>query len=392
MTPYIIPNLIQDLVSRCKSKLTMTAGILFICVFYLLLLKPVSGQTFRYPIAELGNCRDAKECFLYCQIPQNKAPCWSYGKYKLGNVLGESTADENKIAKEHGITFPISQLGNCANVSSCKAFCEKPENHKVCMDFARSKSLGVYSEQQDLLQKAKQELGCTSYESCQSFCENPNNREKCMKLAEQNQSPELKAKKEQFIQKAKEVLGCDSYSSCKTFCENPNNREKCMNFAQQYMPAEMKQQMQERSQQSAKPAQCNSEESCRKYCQDNPNDCPGYSTSTPSQGGYSGPGGCKSEQECQAWCQQNPDKCPGYKQSQQNNPQPTYVQPTYSNPTSYPSYNYPSQSYQQPQSTPTINQSSPSSNYSPPQGDDPVSQCNKTPGCSWTGSTCQCSH
>ena len=343
---------------------------IFIFILFLFLSGQVSAQL-RYPVTELGNCRDAKECFLYCEIPQNKASCWSYGKYKLGSVLGQSTADENKIAKEHGITFPIAQLGNCTNVSACKAFCDNPNNQQVCVNFARSKGLGVYREQQDVLQKAKQELGCISYESCRSFCENPDNREKCMKFADQNQSPELKAKKEEFIQKAKEILGCDSYSSCKTFCGNPDNREKCMNFAQQYMPSEMKQHMQERGQQGGKPALCTSEESCRKYCQEHPSDCPGYSTSTSSQGGYSGPEGCKTEEECRQFCEKNLDKCPGYKQYQQNNPQPTYIQPTYNYPTTY--------------------QNSSPENYKPPQGDDPASQCSKAPGCSWTGTTCQCS-
>ncbi len=341
----------------------------FVCAFFLLALRLVHAQVLRYPIAELDNCRDAKECSLYCDIPQNRASCWSYGKYKLVNVLGESTVDENKVAKEHGITFPIVQLGNCTNVASCKTFCEKSENHQTCMDFARSKGLGQYKQQNDLLQKAKQELGCDSIESCKALCENPVNREKCMKLADQNQPPELKAKKEEFIQKAKEVLGCDSYASCKSFCENPDNREKCMKFADQHMPPEMKQQMHEGSQTNETPPPCNSEESCRKYCQENPSECPGY----------------KQSQD--------------YKHDQQNQPQPTYFQPTnYQNysPQNSPAYNYPTQTYQPPQNNPTTYQNPPPQNYQPPPqpppGDDPATQCSKAPGCSWTGSTCQCPH
>ena len=99
-----------------------------------------------YPISDLGYCRDAKECALYCEIPQNKAACWSWGKYKLeSRVLGVTTMSEEERrmmetkAKQYNITFPIADLGNCAGPQECRDFCEEPSNQTTCMAFAKKK-------------------------------------------------------------------------------------------------------------------------------------------------------------------------------------------------------------------------------------------------------------
>jgi len=348
--------------------------------FFLFSFVSVHAQALRYPIPEIGYCRDAKECYFYCEIPANKASCWSYGKYRLGEVLGESTSsNDEQIAREHGVTFPISQLGNCKNVAECKAYCEKSENHQSCIDFGRSKGLGQYKQQNDLLQKAKQELGCSSVETCRALCDSTENRDRCMKFAEKAEPPELKEKKEAMLQKAKEVLGCDSFESCRSICENPDTREKCQNFAQQYMPAEMKQHLQEQQQQIQGSLPCNSEESCKRFCDDpaHKDQCQQFKdqNGTRIEIHEDKHFTCNTEEECRQWCQQNPDKCPGFKQSQD----PQQYQQKFALPT--------------PPSDQSPSQNNPPQQYiSPSGGYNQADYCSKTPGCSWTGSTCQCSH
>src|SRR3989344_3377498 len=81
----------------------------------------------RYPISELGGCRNQQECKFYCEIPLNTPACWSYNRFVLSkNVLGETDVK---------ISFPISELGNCANASECKAYCDKQENHTTCREY-----------------------------------------------------------------------------------------------------------------------------------------------------------------------------------------------------------------------------------------------------------------
>lgn len=302
-----------------------------------------AAQNLSYPIAELGYCRDAKECYLYCEIPENKPACWSYGKYVLGaRVLGQHTeADQEARARELGITFPIAELGNCANVSECRAYCERPENRDACFEFARKKGIGppsaseineqrgallsraktelgctsfesckLYCEQNmdrcmefarkhappevrqevekshQMLEQAKRELGCTSIQSCSSYCSNPNNAERCIQFAKKHAPPEAReqmVKAEEMMQRAKQSLGCDSFSSCQAFCQNPQNSEKCARFAQEQAPPEIRQKMQKFREKAIEQAReyglpCDSVESCKTYCADNPNQCQQFST------------------------------------------------------------------------------------------------------------------
>lgn len=219
-------------------------------------LPSVSAQSrLTYPIAELGFCRDAKECYLYCEIPENKAACWSYGKYIVGNdVLGVTTmnADEKRMmeekAKRYNVTFPIADLGNCAGPQECRDFCENPANQTVCMDFARKKGFDKEMERSDgmdanrrneLLDKAKIELGCTSMESCSRICEN--DHELCKTFAKKygvyKEPPQPRDRytikeKQELMQNARLELGCTSMESCKSTCEK--NPERCMAFAKKH--------------------------------------------------------------------------------------------------------------------------------------------------------------
>src|SRR3990172_11959676 len=95
------------------------------------------------------------------------------------NVFAQENPDE--IAKKYGITFPIAELGNCEDYSSCRTYCEDPVNSSTCIDFARSK--GFYKEEDtgkaDLLSKAKSQLGCSSEAACSEVCSKEENFEKC---------------------------------------------------------------------------------------------------------------------------------------------------------------------------------------------------------------------
>lgn len=302
----------------------------------------VAAQTrLQYPIPELGYCRDAKECSLYCEIPQNKAACWSYGKYKLGtDVLGVTTMSEEEKemmrqkAKQYGITFPIADLGGCAGPQECRDFCEQPANQSPCMDFAKKKGFqkemgrarGIDADKRDeLIQKARVELGCTSMESCSRVCESDHSR--CETFARKHgvyqEPPESSGRysaeeKRELMQKAQSELGCTSMESCKSTCEK--NPQQCMAFAKKH--GFDKTPSPNYGTQRFGNGGCDSEESCKKYCQEHPDECPGFqgysraaeggSIQQQHQGSYTGPSGCRTEAECKSWCNDHPDKCPGF--------------------------------------------------------------------------------
>lgn len=339
-------------------KKSLFLSVIFLLAFFLLRSNTVFAQAV-YPVPELGNCRDANECYLYCQLPQNTPACWSYGKYILHKqVLAESDED---LAKKHGITFPIAELGNCANINQCKAYCDNPSNHDACMSFAKKK--GFHKEVGDqsggnpeLLASARSELGCDSETSCQALCEQPTNRERCMAFAQKHGLGRPPPDKVQLLQAAQAELGCTSMETCRATCEQ--QKDKCMEFARKHGlgggPSGGSQQQ--------GPGGCNSEETCRAYCQTHPDECKGFAATSGDanysgsykQGDYLGPGGCKTEEECKNYCSSHPSECPGFQQGQ-----PSYQQqPVGSYPTYYPqpTYTYqpqPTYSYEQPQSYPT---------------------------------------
>lgn len=331
---------------------------------------PASAATtsLRYPIIELGYCRDAKECFLYCEIPANKAACWSYGTYKLGpQVLGTTTltpqekAAMEAKAKELGITFPIAELGNCAGPQECRDFCEQPGNHTTCMNFAKSRGLdrgggGDQAKEQEILTAAQSELGCTTKESCFRICEQ--DRSRCEAFARRHglsqegagQSGPSGADREKLLDDARSELGCTSMESCSQVCQQ--NPKRCEEFARKhgFGGASSQEQYQRSFSGSPAPGGCDSEASCKAYCQSHPSECSGFGGTAPSSGGnyqgsggsypsqssgsYVGPSGCRTQEECEAYCKANPSSCPGFREGQQQQyqqgqyPISPYPQPT----------------------------------------------------------------
>lgn len=305
--------------------------IFFLLLPFALFLLPsrVSAQSrLTYPIPGLGYCRDAKECSLYCQIPENKAPCWSYGKYRLGSdVLGVSTMSEEEKrqmqqkAKQYNVVFPIADLGGCADPQECRDFCEQPINEQACMDFAKKKGFqkevrdGTSLDRQkkdELIEKAQTELGCTSIESCSKICESDHTR--CEAFARKHgvyQEPSESRgrysaeEKVQLMQKAQSELGCTSMESCKFACEK--NPERCMNFAKKHgfdrpEPRDRQEETESREEMEIENRNEGQQPS---------------SGARPINDGtnYISPSGCRNEAECKRWCESHPEQCPGFSEA-----------------------------------------------------------------------------
>lgn len=334
--------------------------------------------------------------------------------------------DPDEAAKHYGVTFPIPELGNCGSYTECRTYCEDPVNADACISYAKGK--GFYQDEpdekvRDVLARAKTELGCDSYESCQNFCEITTNYQRCNSFA---QNQDLiggyihNPGESRILEQAKTVLGCNSPSSCQTFCEQEASRDKCSEFAKTVGLRG--------GEHPVGPGGCTSEQTCKTFCSD-PNNyqiCSGFSSSTGGQ--FSGPGGCTSEASCRAYCEQYPQECgyggeagppPGYNPQEMCNRTPgcawgnntcqcetggiTGDQPGSYDPasecTKYGcSWTGTScQCTQQISPTPYSGSGGsytpyPTSGaYSSPSTYDPATECTKTAGCSWTGSSCQCS-
>jgi len=146
-----------------------------------------------------------------------------------------------ELAAKYGITFPIFELGNCANYSDCRLYCEDPANHERCIQFAKNK--GFYSQdtaidakKKDMLVYAQSELGCTTIASCRQFCSYEQNWQKCGEFAKKHHlsGGHASSQKEEILKLAQVELGCESYDACMAYCEKEENMERCMDFASRH--------------------------------------------------------------------------------------------------------------------------------------------------------------
>jgi hypothetical protein len=264
----------------------------------------VSVQAAQYPISELGNCRDAQECYYYCEIPRNHSVCNSYKQ--TGAVLGESTTYQ----------FPIAELGNCASATDCKTYCSKTENRETCTAWAQKNNLtkpqpsGTTQNVSALLEKAKSILGCTDTATCKALCEKDENKQKCQEIAksvgmggdQKNESTQGFGQNQQ---------GGQGQGPGDLDCTKSENATKCKQVGA----------------------------SCSLFCQKNPSQCSGVTTSMQGQQGVKPSGmmnrtgsgqstgstgsnnpndilkklmektGCTTPQECSTYCQSHKDTC-----------------------------------------------------------------------------------
>src|SRR5258708_1229097 len=283
----------------------MIKTILLSTVFLILLtLFPsvAHARAISYPVKELGNCKNQNDCFSYCEIVENKAACWSYSTYVLNqHVLGDSTNNSDSFGTQHNITFPISQLGNCANTTDCVAYCQNQDNRNACYQFGITKGLYQSTSSASLTQgssskflsDAKTVLGCDSYQACKEFCSKQENKQACENFSRREalSHPRLMNKSSipDFFGIIKSELGCDSQSSCQAVCSVSSNYSRCLSFARSHNFV---------SRTTIKQGSTAS-----------------ASAATRPYPLISGVPGCRSSVECYQVCLQNPLKCPGFKPS-----------------------------------------------------------------------------
>lgn len=285
------------------------------------------------------------------------------------------------VAEKYGVKYPITELGNCANIGECREFCDDPINSTTCVEYGKQK--GFYDEdklsqaKETALRNAKSSLGCDSEVSCRSFCQQPSNFTRCSNFARRYDigGGYVESLREtQVVNKAQEVLGCNSASNCKSFCDEEANRSKCTQFARQVglRGGEVK----------VGPGGCTTEQTCKTFCAD-PNNfrvCQGFVAALGRE--FRGAGGCNSEESCKTYCERNPKECGYYLQSQNS----SGTNGSYA----YNPIDMCSRTVGCYWSNNMCNCSNVTySNYY--QNADPAKECTKYGGCTWTGNSCNCS-
>ena len=228
------------------------------------------------------------------------------------------------------VVFPIKELGNCKDRSSCRAYCDIKENIVACAGYAADHNM-ISREQAN---KAKEfadaingggPLGCDSASACQKVCADTKNIDSCLSFAEKHSlisNKELtKAKKAQKVLKSGGKLPgtCNDMASCEAYCAVSSNIEECLTFAKSsgLMSEEeiaQAEKVMPYIKEGKTPGKCASKASCEAYCEngDHFDECISFAENVgfvskeeatmARKAGGKGPGGCKSQVSCEAYC------------------------------------------------------------------------------------------
>ena len=251
----------------------------------------------------------------------------------LGMVIAGILLTNAFAQTASNIQYPVKELGNCQDEASCRAYCDKPQNLKVCLNFAEKNNLMSPEE----LQQAKKFLaiggkgpgGCTGKDSCEEYCNDISHIDECVSFAEKNNlmPPEelAEAKKVQAaIKQGVKPPPCKDKKQCDVYCNETEHMEECIAFGIeagfiQGEELEGAQKMLAALKRGVKPLPCKGKEACDEYCSnpDNMEACmnfaieAGFMNEQEKQDSQKmlqaikkgvKPPNCKGKEECDIYC------------------------------------------------------------------------------------------
>lgn len=139
------------------------------------------------------------------------------------------------------ISYPITELGNCANKTACKAYCDKESNVDACLSFAKKNNLMTDDEIKTAKNFKNTNMvgpgGCKGKDECKLYCNGPDHMDECIAFAEKNGM--MSGKK---LEEAKKVKGaiakgikppaCGGKEACDAYCSSSEHVEECVNFGE----------------------------------------------------------------------------------------------------------------------------------------------------------------
>lgn len=250
-----------------------------------------------------GGCSSEESCRSFCDDPTNFDTCINWAQ-EHGLMSGDEAERARKFA-EQGRNF--SGPGGCQSPEECESFCNQPQNHEVCLDFAVGQGF-LTSDEAERIKEFRREAerfreegerikerievdpefdkeralqiietqggpgGCRTMDQCEEFCEEPQNQETCFAFAERHGL----FKNREAVEKIRKIIsdggpgGCKGKDQCHEFCEDPANFEVCIEFAEEHefiKPEEV-----ERAKRGARalkeggPGGCHSPRECESFC------------------------------------------------------------------------------------------------------------------------------
>lgn len=202
-----------------------------------------------FPIPELGNCANQNDCKTYCDVSANQQACLSFAQAH-GLMRAEEVSRAKKMLQ---LTQSGQTPGGCTTKDSCESYCSASAHASECISFAEKNGLIQGKDLEDakkilpLLQSGQTPGGCTSKDACEAYCSDSSHAAECVNFAEK--AGLISSQEADMARKTggKGPGGCTSEESCNTFCNQKENQQACFNFAKEnnLIPADQLQQIQE---------------------------------------------------------------------------------------------------------------------------------------------------
>jgi len=139
------------------------------------------------------------------------------------------------------ISYPVAELGNCADKTACKAYCDKSENIDACLSFAEKNGIMSKEEVKTAKNFKKSGMvgpgGCKGKDECKTYCNGPDHMDECITFAEKNgmmSSKQLEEAKKvkSAIAKGIKPPACGGKEACDAYCSSSEHIEECVNFGE----------------------------------------------------------------------------------------------------------------------------------------------------------------
>ncbi len=245
----------------------------------------------------------------------------------------EKTQKEKTLAD---VRYPVKELGDCQNKKECLTYCDAAIHAKECFAFAKKYNLLSEKEAKDAADKFLNVTngpgGCNSGASCEQYCNSTDHLDECISFGEKHNylsGEQLKeAKKIQRLVKANKKFpgGCKNRNSCELYCNDTAHIDECLAFAEEndMIPKdelEQAKKVKEFIKRGETPGKCTSKESCESYClaDEHADECIAFAQKAGlvseedaaiiKKTGGKGPGGCHSKNQCELYCKDHQEEC-----------------------------------------------------------------------------------
>jgi hypothetical protein len=172
-----------------------------------------------YPIDDLGGCADRQACFRFCAEDANKGACLAWAETH-GKITNE------RALKVRNVRAALAQgrMECGTSIAECRVYCETHD----CSALAERHALWTQSERDghERLMRAKAalaagKLACgTTVAECRAYCE----ANDCADIARQHGIwNERQLQRREEMRSRMEELGCDTVEACRALCaEDPS--------------------------------------------------------------------------------------------------------------------------------------------------------------------------